>query len=800
MALLGATLGFELGGEVVFTVLNRIDLWAEIEGIPYGFGLSSRPGSWFAARADVASRRLKIHGVLAELPAGIEAEARPLEGTSSVGEYSLKMVADESANLVELLASSQRRDGWLRLTGDLPASAADIVELATSGDPSAFPTTGGVFYCGRETFTYASRAGNVLSGVQRARFQIEGTETLYAHTAGDILSTYPRFIATRRCSVYITNDGTDASKLHRYSGAIRGTPAIQGLTGFELRLRTIEGELGIDLFGNQRRGRLLKGIADRAGGYSEDKKGTDRSTFHTGAAGDQVLEVDPASLSGAAWTAGRKILVRVDDEYFAGTLAANGLVNYTSRGLFGSAAVEHNPGAEVLEVLYTGKYEANGPAEHQASTFVGEHPLEVLLQLAMSRDGDAANGDWDSIPDRRSPGLDRSRVDVAGTLRIRDLWLPGVVHRERIEAKFNLKQKIAELLKPVLCYPVQLSDGRLSVRRVSSPIPGLSLRDIVISDLTEIATWEPDATKVYGRVVFRCDFDPTFKSSGSSTTGAGESGSTGYRQTFTGELQGPGWEAQEFYPGQFETHTIESPGQYSGIAGADTGAAELASRLFESIRDRYSRPPPILGLQLLYDLQDVEVGDLVRLTLANVPDVSTGARGLDGAICEVLRRSVDDAGAVVGLTVAQTSYGVQQRLMAPSGLVRAYNPSVPNTITIYAHEYADGTARVDSDAFEVGDHVRIHSHDLVQVRGGQGYTIQSIQRGTESCDLVLDGGPGAGGGVQVGNSAGLDAADVVILAQYQYQPASRQARSAFLAGDSGIPTASGYDAPHEYAT
>ena len=46
-----------------------------------------------------------------------------------------------------------------------------------------------------------------------------------------------------------------------------------------------------------------------------------------------------------------------------------------------------------------------------------------------------------------------------------------------------------------------------------------------------------------------------FDSLGSSRTG---SGSNGYRQTFTGELQGAGYESQEFYPGQYETLTVEA--------------------------------------------------------------------------------------------------------------------------------------------------------------------------------------------------------------------------------------------------
>src|SRR5512138_3102215 len=116
MALLSAEFGLEFGDEVILMVLNDLDLWAEIEGFPYAFGLNERAASWFSGRGD-SSARLGIKGVLAQIPAGVEAEARPLEGTSSVGSYTLDLVDDGSGLLRQLLASTQRRDGWLRLAG-----------------------------------------------------------------------------------------------------------------------------------------------------------------------------------------------------------------------------------------------------------------------------------------------------------------------------------------------------------------------------------------------------------------------------------------------------------------------------------------------------------------------------------------------------------------------------------------------------------------------------------------------------------------------------------------------------------
>src|SRR6266568_8388868 len=115
-----------------------LDLWLEIEGFPVAFGMNDRAGSWFGAR-DPRYRRTAIRGSLLAVPAGIAQEARPLEGESSIGSYSLSLLDNEEGELLTLLASTQRRDGWVRLSADLPADGA-ARDVVVTGDPSAFPT------------------------------------------------------------------------------------------------------------------------------------------------------------------------------------------------------------------------------------------------------------------------------------------------------------------------------------------------------------------------------------------------------------------------------------------------------------------------------------------------------------------------------------------------------------------------------------------------------------------------------------------------------------------------------------
>jgi hypothetical protein len=802
------------------------DLWVEIEGIPWAFGLTARAGSFFSGRP-AAERREGVLGTLLGPPAGVEQEARPLDGDSSIGSMSVSLVLDPDGRALSLVAGTARQDGQLSLRApsraqDAPYVVGDVVKYTDAGgdevayrctvggttanaaatpgvgvtpyvdgtatfallgpvdleaattpagipytgtaDATRYPLGGGVIFIGRETFGYASRVtgGNgtgAFLGLTRGKYALPARSALYAHTEADVISWYPRFLATRRATVFATLDGTDANRVARWAGTIRNAKLTQGNTCVELPMESVESDLRRKVFKGQRTGKLLAGIANGTGAYerASDVEPANETTR---------LVLEPASLAGE-WTDGATVIVRVGDEYVSGTIAVGSetAVTVTARGLFSSLSEQHEPGTEVREVIWTGAYDAAGTPEFQASKFTkGDHPLEWALQVLLSKKGDGANGEWDVLPEGWGIGIDQARIDVAGILALRGAWLPSARHLWVYDEPFTFKEELAQVLRPHLCYPVTQLDDLFTIRRLNPPIPGETLRVLGPATRVGVPTWDANVQMVVGHIDWLCDYDPAEDEP---------------RQKFLGELQGPGTEAQEFYAELYDSLTIEARGQFTGNdpgavgffgAGLQTSAAEAAQRYFEIIRDRYARPFPTIGDEHSFDCLDVEVGDLVLFTAENLPNVATGAVGLSGVVCEVLSRRIDDDRGTVSFKLLHSAAPPQYRLLAPSGIVDSTAAGRLNL-----------TGAFDEAGFVAGDVLEVRSPDLATLRGTATVT------GTEAGAVLVDAVP-----------AGSVAGDAVLLAPYGSQPALTKARDAFLADADGELAAGA--AAHVYAS
>ena len=740
----------------------NLDDWIEIEGLPWAYGLVDRAAGWFSART-ATQQRLGVAGVLLGLPRGAEQESRPLEAESSIGQFQVQLQLDEAGTVLPLIANGARRDGMVVLSGDLDATSA-VGTITFTGSAAAFPAAGEI-YLGRETFTYTGKTATTFTGCARGMFALPGLEARQAHTSGDLISPYPRFLATRRIAWFTSLDGTDANRVTMWAGTLRSAKLMPGAVGVDITAESLEGDLKVRTFATQRTAKLGVGFAGPDGyepaNDSEPAATTDRLVLAEG------------STSGA-WTHGDEILIRIGDEYVAGTVAVDGIetsITVLGRAQFNSPAVQHAPGDDLLEVMWTGARSATGTAADQVSQFsAGDHPLEVVLQRLLSRKGDGANGVYDTLPEGWGLGLDASRVDVAGILALKRTWFANARHLWVHEEPHTLKAALAEILRPHGCYPVTTLGDLLTIRRLSPPIPGASLRAIDASAIVAVPTWDSNTVNVVGRVIWRCDWDPV----------AGD-----YRQEFKGEMVGPYQEAQEFYAGLWKTLEIEARGQFTGNdagvnffgAGLSTGADEASLRHYELVRDRYARPFPAVGVECSLNYLDVEVGDLVTLTIENLPDVTTGELGLSGAICEVARRSIDRARGVVQLTLLHSTAPNTFRLLSPSGVVSATAAGLI-TLTDGVHNDAgqDRTA-----GFYAGQVIDVRTSDLKTSRGTATLTsVSATQLGMATVP------------------AGTVAGDAVVLSTYASQPTIERGRHASLASTSEL--LNGVDPAHTYAT
>lgn len=825
------------------------DLWLEIEGIGWAFGIVTRAASWFAGRA-AAERRLGIAGVMLEVPAIADVEVRPLDGEATVGSMSTTLLWDNAGALQSLIANAARTDHRLALyapahavltayalndvvalvdvtpdewilrcstagtsgavapnpaptvaVGDTVSDGASLVwtvigkakDLGATGaetflpylgtaDAVQYPTDGGTIYIGRETFAYTARVAGTngagrFEGVTRGMYALPGRGAKWPHNWGDLITPYPRFAKTRCVALYASLNGVDSGKFARWAGSIDNAQLALRGSALTIDMESTGSGIRIKAFGGQRRGKLSAGVANIVGAYTA--KSASEPTAET-----SKLRVVAASMAGV-WTAGTTITVRVEGEYFAGTIAADATGTYIdfsgtgARGLFSTEVVAHPLGAEVVEIAWTAGYDATGTVEYRFSKFTaGDHPLEVALCWLTSRLGDGANGTYDVLPEGWGAGIDQARFDLAGIDQLKRSWLPGQRDAWRLDASFDLRDEMVRLLKPQLCYPAPLLDDVVTIKRLSPPIPGLTVRAISVTGVLTPPGWDANLRDVVGRVLFQCDYDPDEDKA---------------RQTVVGELQGPGVEAQEFYQQTFRELTVEARGAWTGNdpgavgffgAALRTNALDAAMRYIATVRDRYARPFPRIEVECSYQYLDVEPGDIVTLTMAHLPDIETGAMALDGATCEVLRKQIDDARGVVALTLLQTP-AAEARLLAPALPVSAV---VGTKVTLYDA----GMTAEDFDAyapalFAVGDVLEVWTSDLL------------TSRGTATVTVVADSSTAGGVDVTVGSlPAGTTAGDIVMPAAYDSATASQRARYAFLADAAGT-LGAGAAAAHLYA-
>lgn len=749
----------------------RLDLWIEIEGIPYAFGLRARDASWFAAR-HVELRRDAILAALIDIPAGVEQELRPYEAESSIGQLTASLLDESTGTVRSMYANAARTDNWGRLGQDLGTPAA------ASGAPSTVDVTmtapagtvvGSYLYVGRETMKVAALPGGGVVTVYRGLFRPPAAleARAYQHTAGDVVTLYPRFLRTRRVFLYSAPTGaTDAGKVARWAGTVQGAKLRKGLTGVDLTIESLERELGAKCFSGQIRGKLTVGLAAPDGSFDREEAEpvpfTDR------------LRLEPSSISGRTWVDGQRVAVKVGDELISGRLSlANGEIVLDgssiddARGMWGTPADQHHPGDDVVEVILVVGKAASRSVEERISYFAkGDNPLSLVLQVLLSVNGDGTNGVYDVLPAGWGLGLDQSRLDVAGIEATRDRWLPFARDIRVIEEPFAARALIADILKPHLCYPVTLLDDLLTIRFLGPPMPDAAPRAITGTAVLSPPGWSDLDDSIIGRVIVRCDEDPI---------------EGRWRQQYKAEFEGPGVEAQEFYAGQFEAPEIEWKGQWSGNdpgstktgARLCTDAETTATRFFDLIRDRRARPFPAIELETSYEQIDVHPGDLLAASLEHVPDVETGAADLVGAYCEVRRKTTDDRTGVVALAVVQVPYGQQYRYVSPSGIIASGGEFT--SFALEEHEFTSPAgAKLDAACFPVGCVVEFWSPDLATSRG----TRTVAGNGFGSLSLL-------------GSPITLTDGDVVLLATYNLQPQAVKDRFAFL-GDLGA------DPEHEY--
>ncbi len=711
--------------------------WLEVEGIPYGYGTwdhksvteqSSQAGAFFAAR-DAAEQLLGIRSALTKVPPIQGQELDTLEGAPShAGQIDVHILdVDDQPTL---WAGAGNVSGAY-LSADLTAAATSFVY---TGDGSAIGSTG-TLYIGNETVTFTGHntGTKTITGLTRGLYR----STASAFGAGFPIGVAPYTMKGRRCWYYMiailftdsTFSDDEEDKVLRFSGRISGYKMGDSPAEYVVRLESLERELSKECF------RELRQVADSfqagiADGFGEG--GTLSIPGTPGYTSDILRSTD----LNAGWENGAGIsetfALRIDDEILGCQIVeeSRGLLQITARGLCGTKIAAHAPGFVGREVVIVAAGDETTGVSRDllfakfasvptaGSPVAPDNPLIILLQLLLStglgtnEEGGSARN-YDVLPASYGLGLDVDRVDVDSLEALASKT--GTIHMGGVvEEAVNFYDVVKSLLAPLGLYATSLLDGRFAVRELRPLLPDETARDVDSSNMIRRARspgWDANLSGVVQTIEWQHAWDLRAKRfrritihniSEAAVYSAGEGRRISYAQKLL-------YSGSDGVPGEPARMTRMDP-------------ASLLRRRGDFYRQRYARPPPVITVTVDYSFIDIELGELVSLTTANLPNPLLGLRGLVSALAEVTGKRIDEAEKTIELTVLLAGYQVENyRFIAPSLEIA----SAPTTSSFYCTPNAftdpvtwQNDLRVyDADGdlqptFIAGQSVRIYAADF----------------------------------------------------------------------------------------
>jgi hypothetical protein len=666
--------------------------WIEIEGLPYAYGSRAQTSAfWSSLGAAMQFEALRPY--LPEVPGGVDARLNPLDGIASPGEFQFKVVdVDGFLTQAANVGRDEEDPDALWLTADATAGAGT---LNVGGNLSAWPTAG-VGYCGRVTFRYTGKGGSTLTGVTWGIYRSQSVDL----TAGSVLTMFPQHLGLRRCWFYLAMSANDTfaigDRAARYAGLIEDY-SLEDLTKYVLVVRTPEKELGesTTLFRGFRSGRLVSSLpGPQPGGAlapptqqveykgsGEGDPGPSRD-----ANGEIVLYLRRTDGNiDTPWVANEFVYLRIEDEIILGQWdATNTRLAHVQRGLNGTAVVEHAaPDGEWREGTFIVQQDSTGIPETRHSKFTqGDSPEAIILQLL------ASSGTYGVLPEAWNGGFDPVRIDVTSFETLRDTVHASDHLIAWIDEPVAFRDLIVEhLLKPFGLYLVHGPDDLVSAHYLRQGPPASTIATIDATQIVEQPKWQSGTPETVGEYRFECDIDPL----------GGLRGDPGtlFVDVFSDTRRLFGKRAQQLVHRSLFAHAAAG-------SVVPTGAYRMAQRAFDSRRAfflaRYSRPPPSLTVKVRWSLFHVVPGDVVTLTVPQLPSISGAGRSYSGPVDVTARKPIDAEAAVELelrlLGMALTRYGS----VSPSAKVVSV---VGADITIEAAFFA----ALDASHFTVGDKI-----------------------------------------------------------------------------------------------
>jgi len=397
------------------------------------------------------------------------------------------------------------------------------------------------------------------------------------------------------------------------------------------------------------------------------------------------------------------------------------------------------------------------------------NPITVLLQLLCST-GDGSNGPYDTLTDGWGIAFDQDLVDITGLELLRDSVFPKttidfIIH----EATSLMEWAEDNLFKFMQVFPLETVGGKLSLAYLHTEAEAQAIDED--DPLTEIDAGEQDCKMLPGwssgslpvaKVIVEYNKHPT-------------------DDEYYGSLEINFQQTRDWYQEHGRTIKLETACLYvpnidtARMCPGDPQLPELVSRMVNPMWSRFvQHPAPIISVKVKYHNVDLQLGQLVKLTHEQLPNLRTGQRGLSGEYCQVL--GISPADGSLGLTLWQI--GVHDNRYArkcPSAMVYSYSADTPSagksTIALYNNIFSQN-GEYDAAKFKAADKVMFMTSAYDPVGGvatPEVLTVESV---------------GASSVVLTSNATNVPVqGNVMEVAYYDQATSTRQTTRTFLADE-----------------
>ena len=333
------------------------------------------------------------------------------------------------------------------------------------------------------------------------------------------------------------------------------------------------------------------------------------------------------------------------------------------------------------------------------------HPVDIMLMLITST-GAGTNGDWDNLAAHWGAGMDVALINLVTFRNVKartaGIAMPALIIGWDGEP-FVLRQWLEDnILRPIGLFLYHDNNGALALGEVSEAYETSALPTITQAD---------------------CDAQQRPRM-------VGELDRTTSRQTFRygpTRDRAPMVSFRSPESERYDYDNNEISGFVSGFMGAN--ALPVLQRRITQFHNLWSTPLPTIQLTTSMHRVELDVSDLVLLTLSHLPNPTTGTRGLTSAAAVIIGRAPRPSANAIDWDLVLVPDRKTGR-WAPSGKVTAWD-GVNFDATLEATEFTkanagDGIVAQDILDFTVGD-LCMHLDSDLQIKSATLVTVTEIE-------------------------------------------------------------------------